>query len=241
MRILDASVGAPGACGDSHVWEDTSTFKALVEPDAEGWRGGWIPPGHYIAGDNAYRLRPFQMRPFKEPELSKTSTETRYAQDAFNKYIRRTRRIVERVFGVLKKRFLILIAPKEDSHARRKQDVWAACIVHNILVDYNFPVQDSPVYADGGRMLELAKKQLQEAVAKHGGEWDGKIDGEDDDEGGREAGGADDNNQDDEEDNEDDLAQGGGAIGAGIVARNALVDDLKKRRQRQLRQRQRRA
>lgn len=165
MRILDASIGAPGSCNDSAVWEATPTFKSLLRPDVRGWRGGWVPPGYFISADMAYKLRPFQLRPFKEPEIDTSSKEAESACIAYNLYLRRVRRVVERVFGVLKKRFICLIAPKEDNLEHRIQDTWAACILHNILLDYNYPVDRNPVYEDGGYALSVAMRELKEALA----------------------------------------------------------------------------
>lgn len=219
---MHAVVGSPGAVGDSWVWEQSDAFAALQHKNRTGTRGQWLPKGCYIVGDMAYKLRPYQMRPFKEYELAKPEVDpAKYkAQIGYNKYIRRVRRVVERVFGVLKKRFLVLITPTEDSQSVRSQDVWCAMVLHNILLDYNYPVNEDPVYSDP-TLLERVISQLKAAVQETGGTWNGLLEDEQ----------GDDDDDFLDEGPDDDVSDDEDAAGAGVTARDALVGKLLSNRQ----------
>ena len=102
---------------------------------------GFIPPGHFVVADGGYKLLSHQMRPHNERELSRYPKQ-RARQLYFSKQLRSARRVVERVFGIMKKRFLILVYAKEDSVMRRTQDCYCCCYLHNLLLDFNYPLED---------------------------------------------------------------------------------------------------
>lgn len=193
---MGAQVGAPGSCGDSHIWESSKMFRDLDSGlGDDGWRG-WIPPGHYIAADNAYKLTTWIMRPHKTNEFSNDPAAER-RQTYFSRTLRIARRVVERVIGMLKKRFISLVAPLEDSLERRKQTVWAALILHNILLDHKFPLFDDPnfdavSYATARAHLKLA---IREDRLRQGDAIQSSSSGEE---------GGDEKEEDEEEEEKDD-------------------------------------
>lgn len=91
--IYDVSCGAPGAAADSAIWERTPLFAAAKNADDDGYHD-FIPPGHYIIGDMAYKLKPWVMRPYRCNEYTQFR---RVQQEYFDKVIREARRIIERV------------------------------------------------------------------------------------------------------------------------------------------------
>ena len=129
--IYEASVGVCGSSGDSTIWKQQPLYKALTETYDRGLAAPprlFIPESDFIACDQAYALRSYQICPFSFIE---TTTRQR---ELFNFRIRKARRIVERVFGILKKRWRILIRPCETGVARKTQLVWTLLILHNMIL-----------------------------------------------------------------------------------------------------------
>jgi hypothetical protein len=91
--IYDVSCGAPGEAADSAIWERTALFAAANIADEEGYHD-FIPPGHYIIGGVAYKLKPWVMRPYRRNEYTQFR---RVQQEHFDRIICKARRIMERV------------------------------------------------------------------------------------------------------------------------------------------------
>ncbi len=64
--------------------------------------GFWLTEGSFIVSDQAYCNRSYQVQPFEK--LEATTPE----RDYFNRRISLARRVVERLFGMLKMRFQVL-------------------------------------------------------------------------------------------------------------------------------------
>jgi hypothetical protein len=65
----------------------------------------------------------------------------------------------------MKKRFILLVSPVEDGVERRIQDVWCACILHNILLTEMYPLEEDPTYLDEDA-YQAAVAHLQRAIAE---------------------------------------------------------------------------
>lgn len=164
-KVLGASVGAPGCCGDSTVWTQSKGYKLLSPAtalDEQGFRE-FLPPGHYFISDCAYTLEPWLMRPYRTSEFSADFNEQR-REEYLSRTLRIARRVVERRIGIMKKRWLILVYPKEDLPKRRVQDVWCCLIMHNILLEHRYPVEsdrffDPDAFAKAMRMLRSAIRE----------------------------------------------------------------------------------
>jgi hypothetical protein len=61
----------------------------------------WLGDGSFIVSDQAYCSRQYQLQPF-----SRVETKTQQ-QELFNRKISLARRVVERLFGMLKKRWQV--------------------------------------------------------------------------------------------------------------------------------------
>lgn len=68
------------------------------------------------------------------------------ARDLYNKKISLARRIIERVFGMLKKRFLILDHSCEQSVATKSAQTWACLIIHNMILRERIGYEDPEEY-----------------------------------------------------------------------------------------------
>ena len=119
--VYEASVGNCGSAGDSTVWrnqplhaqlqriDEGKSFislmllrrhKAGVETAPEDF---WLSDGTFIVSDQAYCTRAYQVQPF-----SRVGTLTS-KQMLFNRRVSLARRIVERLFGQLKKRWKVSV------------------------------------------------------------------------------------------------------------------------------------
>ena len=129
--MLEANVGCPGSCGDSPVWKRHLLFKALSLTQDAGISipGFWIPFNGYGVCDGAYANRTYQLSPFEEGASAHLSV----AQENYNRIVRRARRVVERVFGIIKKQFKLLTFPCEQSISRKTVMVWSILTVYNIM------------------------------------------------------------------------------------------------------------
>ena len=88
-----------------------------------------------LIGDSGYGCQPYLMTPYPEP---RTPPEKR-----FNRTLKLTRSLIERTFGVLKRRFHVLHSEIRMSPERVCTIVVTCCILHNIDVDHNEPLPDS--------------------------------------------------------------------------------------------------
>jgi hypothetical protein len=112
--ILEANVGAPGACGDSSIWQLQPLYKLLsraYDREAEA-DSCWIPPDGFIVCDQAYCSRSYQLQPFSDAQALSQ------AQLRYNLIVRKARRVVERVFGIMKLQFQYLTKPTSCSAAK---------------------------------------------------------------------------------------------------------------------------
>jgi hypothetical protein len=87
-----------------------------------------------LIGNSGYACLPYLMTPYSEPV---TQSERRY-----NRALKVTRSLIERTFGVLKRRFHVLHSENHMSPDRVCTVVVACCILHNIAIDNNEPVPD---------------------------------------------------------------------------------------------------
>ena len=88
----------------------------------------FVPRGSFIVCDQAYSLRSYQISPFSSLEANNERIEF------FNDRLRKARRIIERVFGMIKKRWRLLDRPCQNSVSTKTGYTWAAIILHNIIL-----------------------------------------------------------------------------------------------------------
>ncbi|CDO99863.1 unnamed protein product [Coffea canephora] len=126
MRFVFVRVGWEGSAHDARILQET-----LLDPDS----GFPMPPqGKYYAVDAAYRNMPGFMAPFR---VVRGTHHERAAKTLFNRRHASVRNIIERTFGVLKKRFSILKGPMQNYLiATQNNIVLACCALHNFMRDY---------------------------------------------------------------------------------------------------------
>ncbi|XP_071937454.1 protein ALP1-like [Coffea arabica] len=126
MRFVFVRVGWEGSAHDARILQET-----LLDPGS----GFPMPPqGKYYAVDAAYRNMPGFMAPFRG---ARGTPHERAAKALFNRRHASVRNIIERTFGVLKKRFPILKGPMQNYLiATQNNIVLACCALHNFMRDY---------------------------------------------------------------------------------------------------------
>lgn len=98
--------------------------------------------GPLLAGDSAYPLSAWLMKPFKQ---TPTLTES---QLRFNCALSQARVVIEQAFGILKGRWRCLYKPLEEKTSRVPTTIMACCALHNICIDVGDPIAIDPVEDD---------------------------------------------------------------------------------------------
>jgi hypothetical protein len=86
-----------------------------------------------LLGDSGYACLPYLMTPYPNPATAQ--------QQGFNRAQKSTRSSVERAFGIFKRRFHLLHSEIRMTPGRVCTPVAACCVLHNIAIDYNEPLE----------------------------------------------------------------------------------------------------
>jgi DDE superfamily endonuclease len=129
MRFTDILCGWEGSVSDSTLW-------------VEGIRCGAIhvPDGKYLLGDAGFTncdkcLTPYRATRYHLQEWKRDGRRPQNAKELFNLRHSKLRNVIERIFGVLKRRFKLLTLPQFFKIKHQVRAVAALCVLHNILVD----------------------------------------------------------------------------------------------------------
>lgn len=120
MRITDVVARWPGSCHDARIFDNSSIKEKLAT--------GVIPRG-ILLGDNGYPNRTYLLTPIL---VATTPGEHRY-----NRSHVRTRSIIERVNGVLKKRFPFLMYTSRLRLDHTLTAIVAAVVLYNFGIEQN--------------------------------------------------------------------------------------------------------
>lgn len=127
-NIIDIVARWPGSAHDSNIFEN-SVVRMRFE---NGDMGDGV-----LLGDSGYPVRKYLITPLNNPV---TQGET-----LFNEAQIRTRNVVERTFGIWKRRFPILSVGMRCSIPLAQNIIIATAVLHNIACRNNEPVPDEPV------------------------------------------------------------------------------------------------
>ncbi|KAK3886785.1 hypothetical protein Pcinc_009105 [Petrolisthes cinctipes] len=136
-NILNVVAKWPGSTHDARIWQE-SCLRMLFEHNR-------VPPGYHLLGDSGYPCKPYLLTPFLRPQPG--------PQANYNMAHKRTRNIVERGIGQLKRRFHVLHGEVRVSPAKTYRIVGACAILHNICKARNIEIPadidnlDEVVYA----------------------------------------------------------------------------------------------
>lgn len=126
-RFLNLEVNWPGSCHDAFILRQSEVWRHMEESPHHG----------LILGDSAYPLRHWLITPILAPAAP--------SEIRFNNSHAKTRSVVERAFGVWKRRFHLLHS--ENRHSRVEDvvlDIRACGVLHNIAVQRNQEDFDEP-------------------------------------------------------------------------------------------------
>lgn len=119
MRIYDLVSRWPGSAHDSRIFRTSRVHAKLEAGDMQG----------ILVGDSGYRAATYMLTPF--------ITTTNQAQ-VRNNYVQiRTRNVVERLFGVWKKRFACLQVGLATKLTTSTNIIAACAVLHNIALNAN--------------------------------------------------------------------------------------------------------
>jgi hypothetical protein len=160
MKFTDVLVGWEGSTADSTLWKEAIRCGAVQVPD-----------GKYLLGDAGFAICDLLISPYRATryhlqEWKRSGARPKNKEELFNLRHAQLRNVVERIFGVLKNRFKILILPRFFKMEAQMLVVQALCVLHNILVNLN--EQDPEENPDGGEPDE--DDEIEEQIGGNNGE-----------------------------------------------------------------------
>lgn len=142
LKIRDIVVRWPGSVHDQTIF-NSSTLK-------EKFENGMF--GHYmLVGDSGYGLKPYLMT-----KLQQTLTP---AENLYNESIIRTRNVVERQYGLWKRRFPILRFGMRLKIETTMTVIVATAVLHNIAIDMNDNFPEDEVEAENDNLLPMENNE----------------------------------------------------------------------------------
>ena len=131
MRFTFVHGGWKGSAHDARVFTDACMMPENNFP--------FPPQGKYYVVDSAYKNSPGFLAPYRGQryhlrDFRGSGRDPRSMKELFNHHHSSVRNIIERTFGVLKKRFPILKGPMQNyMMARQTSMAIACCVVHNFI------------------------------------------------------------------------------------------------------------
>lgn len=121
MRIIDAVCRWPGSAHDAIVFRNSALH--------EKFTNGEFGVDSAIITDSAYALDDFVCKPLQNPR-SESEKRYQFAQV-------RSRNVVERTYGVLKRKFQCLSEGMAFGRETIQDIILSCCILHNFMLDHN--------------------------------------------------------------------------------------------------------
>ena len=134
-RFVYVDVGAAGRAGDARVFSESALKKALTTnslhlPDSIELQGISTTISYHVVGDDAFPLNARLMKPYPYRNLEKDKR-------IFNYRLSRARRVVENAFGIFAHRWRVFLTTIKLSPEKVTDIIFAACCLHNLMVDKN--------------------------------------------------------------------------------------------------------
>ncbi|XP_058877978.1 putative nuclease HARBI1 [Acipenser ruthenus] len=126
LSIINCVARWPGSSHDSRILRQSVVHEAF--------EGGAIPG--ILLGDSGYQLKPWLLTPFINP--------TNEAHTRYNNAHTKSRNLIERCFGVLKRRFHCLHGELRMVPERACNIICAAVVLHNIARELALPDVEGP-------------------------------------------------------------------------------------------------
>jgi nuclease HARBI1 len=134
LEFFYVSTKWPGSVNDGRVFR-LSTLRTRLE---QGWRPY---PMAVLLGDSAYTNTNYLIAPLRMPATAQ--------EERFNRAQRRTRRLVECAFGLMKQRFRCLFTTMPFKPAFAADIIRCCATLHNIVIDAADMQEALAVFANG--------------------------------------------------------------------------------------------
>ena len=144
-KFLWVNMGASGSSSDAQIFNHSKLKKRIVNgrlelPPPEPLGPGGPNLHYFLLGDDAFALMPWLVKPYSR----RLTREERIA----NYRISRGRRVVENSFGILVKRFRVLLTTMEQRPKVVRDIMFTCVILHNMLRSHQGGADRSPTPAD---------------------------------------------------------------------------------------------
>lgn len=162
MKIRYFTCRHAGSAHDAKIFGDSSLRQTLLE-DFNATQ----PLA--IFGDEAYAAEDLMLPPVRKSQMRNASPEMKEKMIDFNKVHKKTRILVEHTFGILKKRFPVLLYAVRSKYLENVQALVASVIIiHNILIDIKEPFPVSNGFFDDERMRrQLSRFDFNQELSIH--------------------------------------------------------------------------
>eukprot|EP00834_Sanchytrium_tribonematis_P004825 NODE_259_length_11524_cov_0.251028.p1 type:complete len:337 gc:universal NODE_259_length_11524_cov_0.251028:8499-7489(-) len=130
MRIVSIDVGFPGSVNDASMFA-FSNFKQFLLTIFTRFDKSYM-----LMGDNGYHLREYLITPYQAEDILRCS-ETEQSKLQFNRIFSSVRQIVERIFGILQRRYYILVIGTEYKIELYVKLILCCFMLHNYQIDNN--------------------------------------------------------------------------------------------------------
>lgn len=149
LKIIDLVCRWPGSANDSHIFENSAVKMQL--------QNGEMGNGVLVA-DRGYAVRPYILTPLDDPVGE--------AENLYNEAQIRTRNVIERLFGVWKRRFPILSCGIRCKMELTQMIVVACAVLHNIAVDQNEDMNEDDNNLMEGEINNFPEERHGDYVAR---------------------------------------------------------------------------
>lgn len=156
-KFIIIEVGNHGSQHDSSTFAASSMYRAMKSSSLGIPDDMWLPdmsakvPLVFLA-DGAYPLMTHVLKPFRRPIHGHLTVH----QKKFNYKLSLARRIVECAFGQLSKRFNLFNKRMEQDPKFVKIIIKCACLLQNIIIDYNQSKLGFQDYTESSEILNLS-------------------------------------------------------------------------------------
>ncbi|XP_042876219.1 putative nuclease HARBI1 [Penaeus japonicus] len=118
LKFTNVVVNWAGSAHDARIFNESLLCERLKTVSYKG----------YLLGDSAYPCRSYILTPILNPKPGKQSN--------YNSAHVRTRNLIERAFGILKRRWAVLSKPVRTKLETTKDIIMACAVLHNIAVSH---------------------------------------------------------------------------------------------------------
>ena len=172
-ELMYVNVGHAGSTGDGYASKHCNWYKSCAENTY------WYKDGYFFLADAAYCLMPWCITPYEGVQGRNSPN------DIFNFHLAKGRQVVERAFGMVMRRWRILIRPLEV-HSVKKMNkiVKVCCMLHNMTLRNKQSAVIRVCGVDAGRTAfnpveEFKRHCVVDKIRMHNEEYVGPFDDDD--------------------------------------------------------------